>query len=572
MSTANPSGDINARTMLSSVREAYRRMEMSARRYVLLIVLPAILFMVGSVAAAFVVGLPLTVGGPVVLLGVFAVFAALVYPKAVQDRQRKQIRQRFHLFLTHITVLSMTNINRIEIFRTLAEEEEYQALAEEMGFLVALVDTWNQSLDDSARMRARQVNSPLLSDFLERLAYTVGGGQQISEFLIDEQDSIIQQYVIRYEADLNKLDVMKELYLSMMLSTAFVLVFAIVLPVLVGINPTVAVGGVIFMFVVVQAGFIYAIHTVSPHDPVWYIQQTAGEYPLERAQPALVAGGVLSLVAFVVVGGILLGYLPVASDVLPLPIMAAIPVTPLLIPGWLVRHEEKKVKERDSEFPSFIRALGAVESVKQTSTGNVLESLRRKDFGALTHNIDNLYKRLAMRVDSSRSWSLFAAETGSYLIQKFGDMYVEGRRMGGDPKTLGQVISRNQSEVLKLREQRQQATTTLIGVLYGLTAASVFSFFVGLEVVEMLMTIVSDMDLQASQMSFLLSTEQYDVQTIEYLLILTIVFNAMLSSIMVRVADRGHILSGYVHFVALTWTGALTAVVTKIAVDALISV
>ena len=572
MSTANPSGDINARTLLSSVREAYRRMEMSARRYVLLIVLPSVLFMVGSAVAVVVVGLPLVIGGPVVLLGVFAVFAALVYPKAVQDRQRKQIRQRFHLFLTHITVLSMTNINRIEIFRTLAEEEEYQALAEEMGFLVALVDTWNQSLDDSARMRARQVNSPLLSDFLERLAYTVGGGQQISEFLMDEQDSIIQQYVIRYEADLNKLDVMKELYLSMMLSTAFVLVFAIVLPVLVGINPTVAVGGVIFMFVVVQAGFVYAIHAVSPYDPVWYIQETAGDYPLKRARPALVAGGVLSLVALVVVGGILLGYLPVKSDVLPLPVMAAIPVTPLLIPGWLVRREEKKVKERDSEFPSFIRALGAVESVKQTSTGNVLESLRRKDFGALTHNIDNLYKRLAMRVDSSRSWSLFAAEAGSYLIQKFGDMYVEGRRMGGDPKMLGQVISRNQSEVLKLREQRQQATTTLIGVLYGLTAASVFSFFVGLEVVEMLMTIVSDMDLQASQMSFLLSTEQYDVQTIEYLLILTIVLNALLSSIMVRVADRGHILSGYVHFVALTWTGALTAVITKIAVDALITV
>ena len=572
MSTANPSGDINARTLLSSVREAYRRMEMSARRYVLLIVLPSVLFMVGSAVAVVVVGLPLVIGGPVVLLGVFAVFAALVYPKAVQDRQRKQIRQRFHLFLTHITVLSMTNINRIEIFRTLAEEEEYQALAEEMGFLVALVDTWNQSLDDSARMRARQVNSPLLSDFLERLAYTVGGGQQISEFLMDEQDSIIQQYVIRYEADLNKLDVMKELYLSMMLSTAFVLVFAIVLPVLVGINPTVAVGGVIFMFVVVQAGFVYAIHAVSPYDPVWYIQETAGDYPLKRARPALVAGGVLSLVALVVVGGILLGYLPVKSDVLPLPVMAAIPVTPLLIPGWLVRREEKKVKERDSEFPSFIRALGAVESVKQTSTGNVLESLRRKDFGALTHNIDNLYKRLAMRVDSSRSWSLFAAEAGSYLIQKFGDMYVEGRRMGGDPKMLGQVISRNQSEVLKLREQRQQATTTLIGLLYGMTAASVFSFFVGLEVVEMLMTIVSDMDLQASQMSFLLSTEQYDVAVIEYLLILTIVLNALLSSIMVRVADRGHILSGYVHFVALTWTGALTAVITKVAVDALITV
>ncbi|WP_267641775.1 archaellar assembly protein FlaJ [Haloarchaeobius amylolyticus] len=571
MSTASQQpGDVNA--LLSSIQEAYRRMEMPVRTYLLIIVLPSFVFAVGTIAVTFALSLSLTVGGPLVLLGVFSVFAALLYPKAVQDRQRKQIRQRFHLFLTHITVLSMTNINRIEIFRTLAEEDEYQALAEEMGYLVALVDTWNQSLDDACRMRARQVNSPLLSDFLERLAYTIGGGQQISEFLIDEQESIIQQFVIRYEADLNKLDVMKELYLSMMLSTAFVLVFAIVLPVLVGVNPTLAVGAVIVMFVIVQAGFVYAIHAVSPYDPVWYIQETAGDYPLKRAMPAVVVGGALSIVAFAVVGGILLGYLPVESDVLPLPIMAAIPVTPLLIPGWLVRREEKKVQDRDSEFPSFIRALGAVESVKQTSTGNVLESLRKKDFGSLTKNIDNLFKRLNIRIDSTRSWALFAAETGSYLIQKFGDMYVEGRRMGGDPKMLGQVISRNLGEVLKVREQRQQATTTLIGVLYGLTAASVFSFFVGLEVVELLMQITEDMDLSASQMSFLLSTKQYDIQTIEFLLILTIVLNALLSSIMVRVTDRGHMLSGYVHFVALTWTGALTAELTRYVVDALITV
>ncbi|MCT9095203.1 archaellar assembly protein FlaJ [Haloarchaeobius sp. HME9146] len=571
MSTATQQpGDVNA--LISSIQEAYRRMEMPVRTYLLIIVLPSFVFAVGTIAITVALSLSLTVGGPLVLLGLFSVVAALLYPKAVQDRQRKQIRQRFHLFLTHITVLSMTNINRVEIFRTLAEEDEYQALAEEMGYLVALVDTWNQSLDDACRMRARQVNSPLLSDFLERLAYTIGGGQQISEFLIDEQESIIQQFVIRYEADLNKLDVMKELYLSMMLSTAFVLVFAIVLPVLVGVNPTLAVGAVIGMFVIVQAGFVYAIHTISPYDPVWYIQETAGDYPLKRALPAMVVGGGLSIVSFAVVGGILLGYLPIESDILPLPIMAAIPVTPLLIPGWLVRREEKKVQDRDSEFPSFIRALGAVESVKQTSTGNVLETLRKKDFGSLTKNIDNLYKRLNIRIDSTRSWALFAAETGSYLIQKFGDMYVEGRRMGGDPKMLGQVISRNLGEVLKVREQRQQATTTLIGVLYGLTAASVFSFFVGLEVVELLMQITEDMNLSASQMSFLLSTKQYDVQMIEFLLILTIVLNAVLSSIMIRVTDRGHMLSGYVHFVALTWTGALTAELTRYVVDALISV
>ena len=566
--------DVSARSALESLNMAYANMEMGASRYLLLIIAPAFVFFLGTGVAVVVLGLSLMIGLPVVLLGLLAMVVAIIYPKLAQDRKRKQVRQRFHLFLTHITVLSMTNINRVEIFRTLAEEDEYDALAEEMGHLVAMVDTWNQSLDDACRLRAKQTTSPLLTDFLERLAYTVGGGQQISEFLMDEQDTIIQQFVTRYEADLAKLDVMKELYMSMMLSVAFILVFAIVLPILIGTSPTLLIGGTVVMFSIVQAAFVYAIHVVSPYDPVWYIEETEGTGPLTRIPRALAIGIGSSVVLAIVMGLALFGIVPGIAARVPLPIMAAIPVTPLLLPGWRMRQEEQKVKVRDGEFPSFIRALGAVESVKQTSTGSVLESLRRKDFGALTDNIDALYKRLNMRIDDIRSWRLFAAETGSYLIQKFGDMYVVGRQMGGDPQVLGQVISENQNEVLKVREKRQQATMTLIGVLYGITAAAVFSFFVGLEVVEIMMQITNEMNLQeqSSMAGNLLNTEQYDIRTIEYLLILTIVINAALSAVMIRITDRGHIISALVHFVFMTWLGAVIAVVTQYVVTAVISV
>ncbi|MFC3960170.1 archaellar assembly protein FlaJ [Halovivax cerinus] len=564
--------DLSARSLAFSIWRAYETMGMSIERYLLLVITPAVGLFVGSLVAPFVVGLPLFVAGPLIGFGLLALVTAVIYPKLAQDRRRAQVRQRFHLFLTHITVLSMANINRVEIFRILAEEEEYQALAEEMGYLVALVDTWNQSLDDACRMRAKQVSSPLLSDFLERLAYTVGAGQEISDFLVEEQDTMIQQFTTRYESDLAKLDVMKELYMSMMLSLAFILVFAIVLPILIGMNPTLLIGTTILMFTIVQAAFVYAIHVVSPYDPLWYIEKTAGGGPTERIPRALVLGFGGCLLLGVVVLAVLLGVTPVAPDRIPTPIMAAIPVTPLLLPGWRMRQEEKKVKERDQEFPSFIRALGAVESVKQTSTSNVLSTLRKKDFGALTGNVDALYKRLHMRVDDVRSWRLFAAETGSYLIQKFGDMYVVGRQMGGNPRLLGQLISANQREVLKVREKRQQATTTLTGVLFGITASTVFSFFIGLEVVAVMMEITEGMDLDPQLVGNLLQTGQYNLVVIEYLLIVTILINAALSAVMIRLTDRGHLISGLVTFVFLTWLGAVVAVATEYVVNAVISV
>ncbi|MFT4950033.1 MAG: flagellar protein FlaJ, partial [Natronomonas sp.] len=407
------------RRFLRSAVDAYRYMQVSVERYVALVLLPGLAFPVIVWVGLILTSPQLFVTVPLGLLSIVPPIVAAMYPKIAADRRRREVREQFHLLLTHITVLSTTNIDRVEIFRTLARAEEYGTLAEEMGRVTALVDTWNQSLDDACRRRSKRVSSELLSDFLERLAYTVGAGQALDDFLIDEQESIIQEFVIRYEAALSKLDVMKELYLSMMLSTTFILVFATVLPLLLGTPPTLLMGGVIAMFGMVQLGFLVLIHTTAPSDPVWV--GTGGEHsPASQVWPAVVAGVVLSVVATAAVAAVGLGYTPLAPDTLPLPVYLAIPTTPMLIPGLAMRREEQRVTDRDREFPAFIRALGSVESVKQTSTANVLESLRQKDFGSLTDNVENLYKRLRTRIDVKGSWELFAAETGSYLIHKFG--------------------------------------------------------------------------------------------------------------------------------------------------------
>ncbi|MFC7235572.1 archaellar assembly protein FlaJ [Halosegnis marinus] len=558
------------RELVASVATAFRYMEMPVERYALLVLAPSVLFGLVLGGAAVALDLPAFLAAPLGVLGLVPLLGALVYPKVVADRRRREIREQFHLFLTHITVLSLTNIERVEVFRTLAQVEEYGALAEEMGRITALVDTWNQSLDDACRRRSKRVPSELLGDFLERLAYTVGAGQSLSDFLVDEQESNIQEFVIRYESDLSKLDVLQELYLSLMLSTTFILVFATVLPLLLGVPPTLLVGGVIVMFALVQVGFLFVIHTVAPRDPVWLDPET-DHSPMHRVWLPLVVGVALSVVATVAVAAVGLGFTPLAPDTLPRPIYLAIPTTPLLLPGLAMRREERKVTDRDAGFPSFIRALGGVESVKQTSTANVLETLRTKDFGALTPNVNNLYKRLRTRIDAEGAWTLFAAETGSYLIQKFGDMYVVGRRMGGDPRRLGQVISTNINEVLRVREQRQQASTTFIGVVYGITAASMFSAFIGLEIAGQMLTITSEIASQNGEfVDSLFSTGNYDIEVMEFLLLCVVLLNALLSSLMIRLTDRGHFVNALPHFVGLTWAGTVVAAVTQRVVAGLI--
>jgi flagellar protein FlaJ len=352
------------------------------------------------------------------------------------------------------------------------------------------------------------------------------------------------------------------------MSVTFIIVFALLVPFLLGLPAALTVSAVIGLFVVVQVGFLVAVNSVAPSDPVWYLSGDTEYSPTGRLSTlvvvALVLTGVLAALELTVLSGLLAE--------LPLVVLVAVPLTPLLLPGLYMRRRETEVKERDDEFPSFIRALGSVESVKQTSTANVLSTLRKKNFGALTETIDALYKRLRMRIDSRRSWRLFAAESGSNLIQKFGDMYVVGRRMGGEPRQLGSLISDNMNQVLRVREQRSQTTRTLIGVIYGITFATVFAFYVGVEIVELLVEITDEIDLEQNAVSFILNPAVYDIPTLRVLIGELVILNALLSALLIRLADRGHFVTSLLHLVLLVWMSGITAYVTEILVGSLISV
>jgi flagellar protein FlaJ len=313
------------------------------------------------------------------------------------------------------------------------------------------------------------------------------------------------------------------------------------------------------MYMFIQLGFLYAIYTVAPTDPVWYFPPERRTRTERKLQVGVTVGVLLSVASSLGVAAVLFGFTGFDPGSLPLPIYAAIPTTPLLIPGLIARSEEQDVKARDEEFASFIRALGASETAQQTTTTAVLSTLRKKEFGPLTENVDDLYTRLKMRLSPEAAWRFFTADAHSYLVQKFSEMYLIGRQMGGDPKHLGELISQNMNEVLQLREQRDQSTMTLIGVVYGISAAATFAFFIGLGIVEQL----SGLELATSSaggfdFGSLINTGVYDVDLIEFLLTLTVLINAVISSIIIRVVDGGHKVNAYMHFVVLTW---LTAVI-----------
>lgn len=580
MAAQTDSNEISISHIVAGTLDAYRQMDIRVRWYLLGVLLPALGLFVGSILAAFAFDVPVVIRVLVVVFGFLIVVGAVIYPRLVIDRRRIEMENKFHLLVTHMTVLSTTNIDRVEVFRRLAREvDEYGELAVEMNRIVQLVDTWNQSLDDACRRRAQEIPSDSVSDFFDRLAYTIGAGQRLDEFLLNEQNTIIQNYSTIYQSNLENLGVLKDLYLSIIISMTFGLVFAIVLPILTGTDPTMTVSAVLVMFAFVQLGFVVLIKAVVPYDPVWFSPSDVWTRTRTHLLVGLALGGVLSFVLVAIMLGSFLeitiaeAIFPAAA--VPRPLYVAIPVTPLLLPGLLFRRYENQIQDRDDAFPNFIRALGATESVKQSTTSTVLTTLRKKDFGALTENVENLYRRLNMRLDDTLAWAYFAAETQSYLIEKFSDMYLVGREIGGDPKQLGELIGKNMNAINQLRERRSQEAVSLIGILYGISVASAFSFFIGLEVVGVISGLeigLEEIERAGTGVSQLLHPGSYDLEIIEYLILVLILFNSLLGSLLIRISDGGHKGNSYLHFVVLTWIACLTGYATKVLIGMFMSI
>lgn len=558
-----------------SILQAYDEMELPARIYALLILVPAFFVFLLTVAAAVLMDTFFLVQLLLPALGLLIFLSAVGYPRLAVDQRRIEMENKFHLFVIHMTILSTTNIDRMEVMRRLAYEKEYGELAHEFQRIVDLVDVWHLSLGDACRRRAKEVPSESVTDLLERMAYTLEAGQELDEFLFQEQDVLIDKYSTIYRQSLTNLDVVKDLYLSIIISMTFALVFAIVLPLLTGNDPTLTTSIVIVLFVFIQIGFFFLIRAIVPDDPIWYLEEGFRTRTKKLLFGSTVVGVSLSSILIVLMTLAFFGAIPGTQTVhfgaIPLLMYLPIATLPLLIPGTVFWFEERRVVDRDRDFPNFIRALGTSESAKQSTTSEVLATLRHKDFGPLTPDVNNLYRRLNMRLSTEKSWRLFTGDTHSYLIQKFSEMYLVGRDMGGGPKRLGELISENMSQIVNLREERHQQTTTLIGVFYGITAASSFAFFIGLELALMLsgFDINLDGDVIGGQ---LIHTEQYDVPVLRFLVVLVLIFNAFISSLVIRVADGGHFGNSYFHFTALLWVGAVTGTITEWLVDMIITV
>lgn len=431
----------------------------------------------------------------ILVLPLISGLAALSFPFLEVQRSATRIEKEMHMFITRMGILSLGEVGAKSIFDILKQMSDYGELASEVKRIETLVDKWHTSLPEAARIVAQQSPSPLWTDFLDRMAFSIEAGQPIDEFMRAEQETVAEQYTTLYDTRLESVDTLKEIYVSLVSAGLFALVIAGIHMVLFEVGSPESTPIEVFsrirflllagmIFVIVQAGAVFAFRATIPEDQTFARDDMDTPFRINFRRALLISGAITIFMTVVMIVSVISAWDAISDqwDKFGL-LIVAIPLTPLMFPAYMVSREERQVLRRDETYPDFIRALGGTAQARSSEPSATIKALRGIDFGMLDDSIDRLEKRLSTRIDSDRAWDYFNADTNSSVISRYMRIYIEGSQSSGRPAETAEMVSRSVGSLLSLRRRRALSANTMWGVAIGLLIACVTSLNVTIAIV-----------------------------------------------------------------------------------------
>lgn len=506
----------------------------------------------------------------VYVLPIFGLFVVFMLPAVYTSRRKIEVEQNMPMFVTTMAALSTSDMPFDEVFYILSGKKEYGQLAEDAKQIYRLIKHYSVGAAEACRFVAVRTSCQMEANFFNRLSHALDVGEKLDQFMKNEHDVIMDEYMVQAEGTLRDLDFVKEIYTGLTTSLIFTAVFVCLMPMFGGDAFEVLLVGVVFSFLAMESFFIYLLKTKVPKDQIWLGWRTK----IKRGHVTDKDRTIFMSVAVSILGIVLLSSIMLPSGLPPMFIASTI-FLPVLFPGILILREEKEIEKRDNLFGAFIRSLGRSSESSGTTMSDSVKRLSMHTFGPLTTMVRNLSKRLALHINAAESWKHFASETSSDLIDKFGEMYVTSIHNGSKAEATSLFISNNAFRVLTIRKKRSVTASSFVGILYGVMISLAVTLYITLGIVgymsDMMSSIIID-DPGAIGGSFLngIISISFDTSAIETMVFSVILVHATLSSLMLPMIKGGHIVGSVVHFIALIWIASAASLISTYLIGGLL--
>ncbi|MFW6008527.1 MAG: hypothetical protein ACOCP8_04600 [archaeon] len=477
------------------------------------------------------------------------------YPILIIDSQAKNIEQDLHYFITYAGALSTVNLERKDMFEDLASKIRYKEIAKGFRKLLYLVNAIKLDFSTAAYKVASLYKTEHFSRFLERMGIALSFNANVSDFFMEEQKALMNSYAIIYKESLERIKLLEEMFVSLILAFSFVLSTILLMPFLTGINSTIFLLAGIFGILILDLVIIVFSKYFLPEDKLYH------NLWFEQTRQNVVVTFFITLIICLII------FPFIYFTNLSLLLKAGIILTPLFFVGIYSNHQEKLVWQRDVLFPPFIRSLGDIHQSKGGTLTTTVETLMPHNFGVLNEMLERVYKRLIITKDKFNSWYYFSKESGSALIAEFMDIFVTVVYRGGSAQIAGEIVSDNMSRINGLRDIKKEYVSSLKGDVYGAFFGFALTIYISLLISSLLFNIftsmtsgIDGMALQMVQGIFPTDLDNNLDLSMNYVAII-ILIHSFLSAFLLKSVDGGNYFSLFQDFIILLWMGIVIEII-----------
>jgi flagellar protein FlaJ len=368
------------------------------------------------------------------------------------------------LFLnTYMASLAMANASRPEIFAYASNRKEYIS-AKYITKVDTFVKKWSYSYSEALGIVADRTNNTILKSMLNRYANAIDSGVPDDDFLKNELSTVRSVYRSQVEQGLDMLTKWGDAYIAMLLSgtvIAVTLMISVAIYSPTGLESTLSMAYGIVLLICIGGNLL--MYTSVPDDPKSHgLTERASKeqmtiHAMERIILPLTFGAIIIMALLGINAGVVF-------------MLVGILMAPLGITGFI---DDSNITLRDNDFSTFIRSLGAIMGGQSTTAVYALGTIDKKSLTALEPLVNTVYSQMNLGLDNKQIWDKFIGDSGSNLIYKYLNIYLDTVIMGGPPEPIGTVVGSSVLEQTLLREKKDMHARSFIVLLVPMHAAMV---------------------------------------------------------------------------------------------------
>ncbi len=254
---------------------------LSLREYVCIAALTVILvFLIETPLLAFVFGFisPFTTTVALLLsltismaITISLAFFFYIYPSMRASSRAEKIEQSLPFATTYLATIAGSGLPAADIFKVMAEFEEYDAIKGETKKITGNVELFGMNVIESLAKTAKETPSEKFKKLLWGLVSSIRSGVDLQEFLHERSRELMREYERELEEYSDSLGTFLQMYLTLIIVGS---IFAIIVT---SIMSSFGIGGdmggmivmlhfsIVFIFLpVITTGFIWLLKTTYP--------------------------------------------------------------------------------------------------------------------------------------------------------------------------------------------------------------------------------------------------------------------------------------------------------------------